>query len=475
MDKLKILNSLKSGHRYYLNKLLIEGGDFNFDGTGHLKYSNQRFCVELYLPQNENPPKFKLGQKTINDAWKLSGEIEHKTPFRVEHLPPYADKNEYIDKTRHLHELQFEFSKIDFTPSSFIKCAKQIEKKSLRKTSDLLIIGHLDGFEILGRNNKTTLTIKNSFFGSTRNDNTDTFLMHLTPKLRLGLRSNGKLTIVKIESKRYFRSKSLDKDKQHFSAAMSALSFVYGRHAWPYALSLYRNNTLAWEYIRALDDIVGSSHQPFPERIWHNVHMGNIKSDLSDNIRRFYSFFMKQTEYSKTIENFLFIFREATDRKTHREVSIIAVCALLENLMRIICKEGIYKKRTTHSLRNSLAIVGVNNVMKKSYRSLKDAKNDVFSKMIHPRNWPAKKVFMFAMYTINYKWDGDGEVIFQLWEANRNSLLHSGRHELDVADKPNHTTVLSRLCGAINLTLAKIVNCKGYIRHSAYEDGYRKI
>ncbi|NJK91957.1 MAG: hypothetical protein HC904_09090 [Blastochloris sp.] len=90
-------------------------------------------------------------------------------------------------------------------------------------------------------------------------------------------------------------------------------------------------------------------------------------------------------------------------------------------------------------------------------------------------SWPVEKLFKRAFFIAWMKWEEREEEAFKFWKENRNDILHDGRYERPDGELVNELYVESRLAGAINIFVLRLMGYEGIVSASAFEDEYRKI
>jgi aromatic ring hydroxylase len=88
----------------------------------------------------------------------------------------------------------------------------------------------------------------------------------------------------------------------------------------------------------------------------------------------------------------------------------------------------------------------------------------------------AKHMLQTIVSHFSLQWDNDMELVFKTWQRARNPSVHQSKYATRSEDDLKEISLAeSRIAGAINILLLKLFGYSGYIRHSAFEDGYRQI
>ena len=87
-----------------------------------------------------------------------------------------------------------------------------------------------------------------------------------------------------------------------------------------------------------------------------------------------------------------------------------------------------------------------------------------------------EQMFQAVVNHFGLVWQGDMENIYKTWSRARHPLVHDKMRAETSEDKLKQSVIdESQIAGAINILLLKLFGYSGPMRHSALEDGYRKI
>jgi hypothetical protein len=281
---------------------------------------------------------------------------------------------------------------------------------------------------------------------------------------------------VALKSKQTHHSSGEEDDWIRFYAFMNALSFANGIHAWPYRIEYFRNGQKITDRITTATRLARTTHSPFSERLAFSAQIGELKWSLEQTIKIVSAFFEKNTTLSKEIAVILFLFREADDG-IHQEITTIALCALFENLVRLLftelelAKSAQNESQLFEQAKLEVAALIIQQIPNKGegYRRL--------SKVVETAQlFSMKQMFQATVTHLGLKWEDDMENFYKTWSQSRNPLVH-GKSRADTSEDELKKSVIneSQIAGAINILLLKLFGYSGAMRHSALEDGYRKI
>jgi hypothetical protein len=218
-------------------------------------------------------------------------------------------------------------------------------------------------------------------------------------------------------------------------------------------------------------------HAPFTDRLAFNAQTGSLKWDFQDAIRKAATFFEKDSIFSKEVSIILFLFREA-DEGVHSEITTITLCALFENLVRLLFRElNLKEKVDNEDLKlfeeAKAEIAGqINRQIAEKGEGYRRLYNVVQSAQL----FSMEQMCQAVANHFGLKWQDDMENIFKTWKRARNPLLHEkARAEMSEDEQKASVINESRIAGAINILLLKLFGYSGQMRHSTFEDGYREI
>ena len=263
-------------------------------------------------------------------------------------------------------------------------------------------------------------------------------------------------------------------------AFMNALAFVNGTNAWPYRIQYWRAGQKLIDRVTAAKRLAKTIHAPFPETLAFNARTGSIKWNFQDTIKLIAKFFDTESMLSEEVAYLLFLFRQAGSKGVHRDITTITLCVLFENIVRHIFKE----LKLDEKARKENPVFDSFELAKKKCIEQMDQQliaNEGGHKRVHDIVQSAE-VFnaKYMLQTIGshfcLQWEDDMELVFKTWQRARNPSIHQSKYATrSEEDLKEISLAESRIAGAINILLLKLFGYSGYIRHSAFEDGYRQI
>jgi hypothetical protein len=285
---------------------------------------------------------------------------------------------------------------------------------------------------------------------------------------------------VSLESKKEYTSRGEEGDWKKFHSFMNAIAFINGTNAWPYRVQYWRAGQKLIDRVTAAKRLAKTIHAPFPETLAFNARTGSIKWNFPDTIKLITKFFDAESALSEEVAYLLFLFRQAGSKGVHRDITVITLCVLFENAVRHIFKELNLeeKARTANPLFISFeqAKKTVLEQMDQKLLASDEGYRRVQSVIRTSEVFNADRMFEAIISHFGLQWKDDMELVLKAWRRARNPSVHKSKYATRSEDDLREITLAeSRIAGAINILLLKLFGYSGYIRHSAFEDGYRQI
>jgi hypothetical protein len=191
-------------------------------------------------------------------------------------------------------------------------------------------------------------------------------------------------------------------------------------------------------------------------------------------------FFETESPLSEEVAYLLFLFRQAGTKGVHRDITTVTLCVLFENLVRHIFRELKLeeKARKENPLFDSFEHAKGKFIQQMDQQLIA---NDIGYKRVHDvvqsaEIFNAKYMLQAIVTHFGLQWKNDMELVFKTWQQARHPSVHHSEYATRSEDDLKQVNLAeSRIAGAINILLLKLFGYSGYMRHSAYEGGYRQI
>src|SRR5882724_576133 len=476
------------GASFPLSGTVYPKANGQFDGTGTLVRTEDRFRLDLTFPYGREAPASKGGIYTREYFWRFEGRIGDSLPLVVEQLDPGGSRhwsNGIITQQYEADTLLLslaEFGEPSARPEKVHRAAAgsiNIEesdegRKSLRRTEDISIHALILNFPLIHQNGGTEFKEQNDFLGESRRNAADTFSGSFDG-VRYGLVQRGDdLNVYLCISTEADSMRSVKASEELLTAFLTGLAFATGQHCWPYRVVIRRNGRDVLDKIRPLGRFHRTPLAPFSERIGFNAEVGNIAWDFADFLGKATRFFDNESALSHAASKALSLLRGANAKDIPGEITLSSLCVLLESLAVMI-----FERLELESKREAA--------------SFEDAKRDVKAWLErHPRIAEAGFLrlrnvvgsasllrpidkYRAVCKQLALKWEGLMEDAWDTWDSVRHKKLHAILSAEDTNSAHVHFTAVGRIAGAINILVLRLIGYSGVTRTSVFEDKHDRI
>jgi hypothetical protein len=286
--------------------------------------------------------------------------------------------------------------------------------------------------------------------------------------------------LVLLKSKQGSSPQSEEADWAVFNSLMRSLGLAHGTHAWPYRIEYWRDGKELTDRVNTANRLPRTTHAPFTEKLWFDFAVGKAQWDLREAIRLSTAFFMSESRLAEEVAEILFLFREVGDTGVHGDITTIAVCVLFENLVQTMFRELKIMEKANAEDADLAAFSTAKAELAEELRQKIETKGEAYRRLfgiVQSANpFSIEKIFQAVVRHLTLKWEGDMEVVFETWKLARNRLVHDKRRAEQSEDEVRESILNeSRIAGAINILVLKLVGYSGWMRSSAFEDKYRQI
>jgi hypothetical protein len=447
---------VRSGNeKLRVDNVIVNAGPVTLRGRGVLVIQPEKHLrIELTLRGRAAPPTHNR-VITKKDAWSLTGIIDKHLRFHCDNVSPggiWTAFNGIVTITRTLHTIELVTERFD--EAKAINKRKALEKRlgikqskdpdEYRTNRSFSFEATLANCDVPAINAGTEAVWTNDFLGESSTSSADTFVGEMATARYAFVRARNKCDLdIYLRSKDDCRSVSEEDDWRKFRALLNALAFADGIQPWPFYIKYERGGHRISERVSAARTPPKTNLSPF-NRPLARQHC----ADFERAIRLTAEFLEPKTSLNGQLTHLLFLFREAGKDSVQLEIRILALCALLEGLIRTIFKE--------------MSLGRPANSRKKNF----PAAQDVFKAVAHKLAIP---------------WEKEMEPLFNEWKYARNPSAH-GHFPSELERETNEQVTVekmffgfSRIAGGFNMILLKLFGYSGTYRASTLEDIYRKL
>jgi hypothetical protein len=320
-----------------VDDIVLTFGGKEFHGKGTMQIEQDEIKLVVHLNGEENFPDPKIGIHTKRDTWQLIGVIEYHLEFRCERAGIVSPRD-LFDRWQ------------TFSLNPVYLAASGLGDMSSRKRFAYIAQGESENQAIANEDNSvrfTALLQEYPFFeplcGKKWEGEIEGFNFTLLKENKAA-----DLEVVMI-SKQGHISAGQAEDEKKFQALMFALAFVVGANAWPYRIEHWRGGKKVSDMVRAAGKLSKISHAPFNNFLAHETIIGKQNWDFLDVLKKGTAFFETNSMLSNEVSHLLYLFRQADAKSVHSDITMIAVCALFENLVQLLFRELKLEEETKNA------------------------------------------------------------------------------------------------------------------------------
>lgn len=500
-DFVKIVR--KGSDKLRVDDLVLQTGECECQGKGMLIINQDSIKVEMTFDPGQNPPRAGTGIFTRRDCWKLSGLIESHLRFRCDFVGPVGDESWFNGVTKRT----FKIRPIELVPSGWDSLSREDRARLLTATQETTpaspgpkeaasklaanseteqgtsayFRAMLVDFEIFARNREPEAPGAKGFQLELSNAHYSAFTGEVG-KFDFALLKDERHSdlSVLLKSKEASPAQSEQADWKVFDSLMRALGLAHGIHGWPYRIEYWKDGKKITDRVNTADRLPRTTHAPFTEKLWFDFIVGRANWDFRAAIELATAFFMNESRLTEEVAEILFLFREAGDGGVHGEITTITLCVLFENLVQTIFRELKIMEKATAEDPQLAAFANAKAELAEELRHRIETKDEAYRRLLSivqsANPFSIGKIFQAVVRRLNLQWEGDMEIVFDTWKRARNRLVHDKRRSEQSEDEIRESMLNeSRIAGAINILVLKLVGYSGWMMSSAFEDKYRQI
>ncbi len=461
-------------------------------GSGSISSDGDKYLIEWYVPDGE------LAQKILRDLekggpriytpehrWEMDGETSEGLVLSFKVFPPRLGSRSSLKVIR----LDLETSRLLVTrkkstledEAEFAARVRSFgfslaESKATESSSkdSVYHAAFLGVKSPLRTQRKTTIEIANDFLGGAGSSwKSDTWMLvrdHMT--FALIQRKN------RLHAYLSFESCDLSEDEQEsrFTAFLEAVAFTHGCRPWPLFRELIQDCRTVECVIFTPDRVLQTSAAPLDDRTiaFHPEAESMMVSALD--------FYSKGSDLVRQFNRLRSILCEAHEGRVIREADILALCTVFEGVIKCLFDHYELRDRTQNSSGASQfkeASLAVREWLNQKHVKLANTKDSPWFRLIGfikscgyiRTDERANAVADF--YGI--PWEGDMELVLEMWKSQRHPLAHGARRDDDPAATKEMFRAWSRITGAINRLMLAEMGYLGWFRYSAMEAGLHEM
>lgn len=488
MTRTEFLEGIRKGEKRYRVdniRILTEKGELS--GKGMLEVEDHEFKVHMTLDSTCSQPPLEMGLKHRKDFWLIQGKLEDRIAFNMRSLPSGASRNHtFGEETKYM--LEFHANRIELNPIGLDRLTSQelfkLQKGTdgnpipdLRSTADnhdikVNFFAVLPDYRLIEYNANTQTTTNNPFLRESSNSKRDTFYGEFND-WEYGFVERDKDLHVYLNSKTEYKSLNEENDWRSFDSLLNTIAFTHGKHAWPFNVEYRRNGKLVTDRVQLNANAAHSHYAPFNHAMGFYNATKQLPWDFAYSLKMVYDFFALNSKLTQEITNILYILREATTPRIPQRISLLTLCSLFESTIRLMYEEKIEPGKKAE-IEQFLAVKKT--VCEEFLKKGQPAYTRLAAILANSESVNNRMRFDNVIENLGLKPLEKWQELYELWVKYRNPVSHrmSKTNESDETTG-KETFAESRLAGALNAMILKLMNYTGPVVLSRFEDKYGQI
>jgi hypothetical protein len=492
------------GRRFRIDQVVIKAGQEKWRGAGTLDVSSETFRLEVTLDVDQSEPPMRKAITGRSGFWDISGVVSGHQRFRTHGVAAHRSWNMAaggqislridtgtleLDSSGEecLEEDEFAAPQdlgadqtaqghaVDDEPITEGVAGSADQATGTDASTQIWIKAVLPSFKLIFRDTETVISEKNPFLGVRIRSSGDTCHGEL-PGWKFGLVQRGPDLNVHFRSTDAHKSEGLEHDESLFNAFLKGVAFAHGQHAWPILFQHWRGGKLVRDRVQLGSESTRSSHAPFNEAFVYQALLGNRQWKLQHALEKAYVFFAVESQCSDEVSQLLYLFREATAKSVPYTIALLMVCSLFEGFVHAVYDSQIAPAAASDRQAFQAAKDQVCRYIKEMAKTgdrLQFERLHAILVNAEAVNLRAKFQALIAHLGLNRQlW----EEIYSVWSKSRNPMAHRiTRNDESEEGLRDDLIAESRIAGAINCLVLKLIGYTGLARRSAYEENYVQI
>lgn len=438
-----------------------------FDGRGTLRIDKEHFVLKVTLNNSARLPEVH-GTYRREQFWKICGRIDDRLPFSAEGLS--------AERSTHHGHYAVEQATFDLDTLSFVT---EHTRTRDRETTEALapadgddtcessafwgcayLEGHKPAWTNAGTNTKET----NDFLGDSSRQASDTFM---------GEFDDFEFAMVRVDKdcEAYLRTKkgigvNAAVFRTTFDAFRTAIAFIHGREAWP-------QHTIIKQGFDTLQDDV-HPHRELASTSWRLLSETACANgaDLRLALVSATKFFLRGDAVSELVQRTLYLCRQSSLRVAPLDVGTLSLCAVFEGLVTGLHRNLAAPDGTPEAVAFNTAKAELLTLARQRESEGVPGFSRLVGLLSSAKPYRAKDALQWLASHLGLRWETEMTDALAAWTSERHALAHGSEPEEDSCDR---MTNQSRLAGAINLIVARLVGYTGLAIFSAVESRYVRL
>ena len=209
----------------------------------------------------------------------------------------------------------------------------------------------------------------------------------------------------------------------------------------------------------------------------HFTPLWHVRVDITAIIRLGVTFFESPDAFAGEVTEILFLQRQA---EHNGDISSLALCVLFENLVRLMFD---YFKLGDELSASDARVILFEQAKKETADWVSQQvplKGTGYERLhtviVSAQKFTIREIFQGVVQRLGLDWDGEMESVFRTWKTARNPSVHKQERAARTEDELRQSMLdESRIAGAINVLVLKLVGYSGMAALSILDKKFRKI
>lgn len=480
---------------FRLEDVVIVANGAQVPASGTLKCHQGQFVFDLVLknPDDGSQLDFEGGFIGRSSFWKIDGKIEGVLAFRAPDVcpEPCGLRNDRVvlhPDTRTIELLPAGIDAMD--DRQIASLLKDLEEKKAQFEGDetiplakaepecrqTIFSAVLRDFELLFADMVTRKSEENPFLGESWSTSRDTFIGD-NEDWHYALIQRGPDLHVHMRSKHGAPDLGEQEEQRRLRTFLNSIAFVHGQQAWPSLVEHRRNHRLVLDRIHLQEGAARSSHAPFSKRLAYTSKPEEWS--FGGVLEKCYDFLRQESTFVREVSRLLYLAREAGSRGVSGKIGALTLCSLLESLVRLVHEERVIPLRKTseaEAFSEAKKRVAAHIESCRASGVDPEAYDRLLRIVTSAQAARIEDQFMAVLDHLGLLPADWWEEIVVLWKETRHPLSHRMASGDDSEENvKNNMMARSRLAGAINCIVLRLIGYSGPVRLSAFEDEYGRI
>jgi hypothetical protein len=454
-----------------VGQVIIITNEGDFSGRGSICASDGRLELAVILDGDGDLPR--VGRSNTRDQfWKIGCIIEEHVPVWTVGMPHKRVTNNALFSTRgaifdldRVHHLTVPVDEHGLKEAVMTAARDANSGGDPHEQADGF--ARLVNYKLLWRNSYSQRVYENDFLGQSSSTLRDT-LLGAFDEFEYALVERDEDCEVHLRLKKGAVT-SPCVFRNTFSALLRAVAFVHGQHAWPQWERVKTDSRVVHEFASAPRSVPKTIHTLLTATACAN------HADVTSLIEKAVRSFLRTDDFSKSLEHYIFVAREASASETPLQVGTLSLCATFEGLVELLHRRFCERESSplVGEFRESCASL-LRQIQEQRARAASEQKSVAAWERLagivssaHPLR--TSDCYRELVKHFQLPWQDKMAMALDSWKSQRHRLAHGATQDDAKLEDLFHN---SRIAGGINVLIGAALGYSGLAVLSQIEDQY---